>query len=102
MIETKAFRTFIRIYALFKSERFNAKIKLIPHKALIISVMTYACPIWELAADTYLLNCSAYDKVLHTIGNLPRCTSVCECDYTNCADNKHKSCKIMRMNMLTV
>jgi hypothetical protein len=59
MIETKAFRTFIRIYSLFRSERLSAKIKLTLHKALIRTVITYACPAWELAADTYLLNCSA-------------------------------------------
>jgi hypothetical protein len=39
----KAFRTFIRIYSLLKSERLSAKIKLTLHKALIRSVMTYAC-----------------------------------------------------------
>src|SRR5215470_4423480 len=43
----------------FKSERLNANIKLTLHKALTRSVMTYACPAWEFAADTYLLNCSA-------------------------------------------
>jgi hypothetical protein len=53
--EAKAFRTFIRIYSLFKSERLNAKIRLALHKALIKSVMTYACPAWELAAEPYLL-----------------------------------------------
>jgi hypothetical protein len=42
MIEAKAFRTFIRIYSLFKSERLSANIKLTLHKALIRSVMTYA------------------------------------------------------------
>jgi hypothetical protein len=41
MIE--AFRTFIRIYSLFKSERLRTKIKLTFHKALIRSVKTYAC-----------------------------------------------------------
>jgi hypothetical protein len=46
-IETKAFRTFIRIYSLFKSERLSANIKLTFHKALIRSVMTYACPARE-------------------------------------------------------
>jgi hypothetical protein len=55
MIEAKAFRTFIRIYFLLKSERLNANIKLIIHKALIKSVLTYACPAWELAADTYFI-----------------------------------------------
>jgi hypothetical protein len=43
MIETKAFRTFIRIYSLLKSERLSANIKLTLHKALIVSVLTYTC-----------------------------------------------------------
>jgi hypothetical protein len=33
-------------------ERLSANIKLILHKALIRSVMTFACHTWELAADT--------------------------------------------------
>jgi hypothetical protein len=41
-IEPKAFRTFIRLYSLFKSERLSANIKLTLHKVLIKSVMTYA------------------------------------------------------------
>jgi hypothetical protein len=44
MTEVKTFRTFIRIYSLFKSERLSASIKLTPLKPLIRSVMTYACP----------------------------------------------------------
>jgi hypothetical protein len=55
MIEAKAFRTFIRIYSLFKNEPLSANIRLTHHKALIRSVMTYTCPAWELAADTHLL-----------------------------------------------
>jgi hypothetical protein len=55
MTEAKAFRTLIRIYSLFESKRLSANIKLTLRKALIRSVMTYACPVWVLAADTYLL-----------------------------------------------
>jgi hypothetical protein len=40
IIEAKAFRTSIRAYSLFKSERLNANIKLTFDKAQ----MTYACP----------------------------------------------------------
>jgi hypothetical protein len=47
MTEAKAFKRFIRIYSLFKNERLRANIKLNLHKALIRSVMTYACPAWE-------------------------------------------------------
>jgi hypothetical protein len=44
MVEAKTFRTFIRFYSLIKIERLNANIKLSLHKALIRSIMTYACP----------------------------------------------------------
>jgi hypothetical protein len=71
-----AFRTFITIYSLSKSERLSANIKLTLHKALIRSVMTYACPP-ELVADTHLLKLQhMQNKVLRTTGNFPRCTPV--------------------------
>jgi hypothetical protein len=74
MIEVKAFRTFIRLCSLFKSERLSANIKLTLHTALIRSVMIYACPAWELAADTYLVKLQRLqNKVLRTIWNFPRC-----------------------------
>jgi hypothetical protein len=39
--------------------------------------MTYACPVWELAADTYILNLQhLQNKVLRGFGNFPRCTPV--------------------------
>jgi hypothetical protein len=47
LIAAKAFRTFIRIYSLFKSEWLSSNIKLTLHKALIRSVFTYACSTWE-------------------------------------------------------
>jgi hypothetical protein len=50
-IEAKVFRTFIRLYSLFKSERLNANFNLTLLKALIKSVMTYACSAWEFAAE---------------------------------------------------
>jgi hypothetical protein len=52
MIAAKAFRIFIRIYSVFKSERLSAKIKLTLNKALINSVMTHVFPSRELTADT--------------------------------------------------
>jgi hypothetical protein len=104
MIEVKAFRIFIRIYSLFKSELLTANIKVTLHMALIRSVITYACPAWELVADTCILKlqhlcmykgwaiksspctatfndllcfCSTYKKeVLCTFRNFPRCTPV--------------------------
>jgi hypothetical protein len=77
MIEGKAFRTFIRVYSLFKSERLRDNIKLTLHKTLIRSIISYACPDWEFAADTHLLNLQRLqNKVLRTTGIFPRCTLV--------------------------
>jgi hypothetical protein len=76
-IEAKAFRTFIRLYSLFKSDRLSANIKVTLHKALIRSVMTYACPAWEFATETHLLKLQRLqNKVLRTIGSFSRRTSV--------------------------
>jgi hypothetical protein len=44
MIEAKAFRTFIRVYPLFRSESLSANIKLALHKGLLMSIMTYTRP----------------------------------------------------------
>jgi hypothetical protein len=55
MMEAKVFRTFIRIYSPFIRERLSTNIKLTLHKALNRSIMTYACPAWEFAADNDLL-----------------------------------------------
>jgi hypothetical protein len=44
MIESKTFRSFIRVCSLFKSERLNANIKLTLHKKLIRYIIIYACP----------------------------------------------------------
>jgi hypothetical protein len=77
MTEAKAFRTFIRIYFLFESERLTVNIKLALHKALIKSVMTYVCPAWELAENAYHLKLQRLQKkVLRTIGYFPKCTHV--------------------------
>jgi hypothetical protein len=74
MTETNAFRIFIRVYSLFKSERLSANIKSTLHKALIKSVMTYASLAWEFAADTHLIKLQRLqNKVLRTIDNFPRC-----------------------------
>jgi hypothetical protein len=71
MNEVNAFRTFIRAYSLFKRERLRANIKLILHKALIRSVMTYACLACEFAADSHLLKSQrSQNKVLHIISKI--------------------------------
>jgi hypothetical protein len=73
IIEAKAFTTFIRVHSLFKSDRLSANIKLTLQKAVIRSVMTYACPSWEIEADTHFLKLQRMkSKVLRTIGNFPR------------------------------
>jgi hypothetical protein len=77
MTKAKAFRTFIRVYSLFKSEQLSANIKLTLHKALIRSVMPYASPAWEFAADTHLMKLQRLqNKVLRTTVNYPRRTAV--------------------------
>jgi uncharacterized protein YlaN (UPF0358 family) len=77
MTEAKAFRTFIRVYSLLKSDRLSANIKLTLHKTLIRSVTTYACPTWESAVDTHLLKLQRLqNKILRTSENFPRCTLV--------------------------
>jgi predicted protein tyrosine phosphatase len=69
-IEAKAFRTFIILYSLFRSERLSANIKLTLHKAKIRSVMTYACPAWSVAAENHLLKLQRLqNKVLRAIGS---------------------------------
>jgi hypothetical protein len=55
MIEANAFRTYIRVHSRFKSERLRTNIKLTLHKALIRSVITYACPAWKFVAYTHLI-----------------------------------------------
>jgi hypothetical protein len=77
MIEANSFRTFIRMYSLFKSERLSANIKLTLHKALIRSIMTNACPAWEFAAESHLLKLQRLqNNVLRTTGNFLRHTLV--------------------------
>jgi hypothetical protein len=56
-IEVKAFRTFIRLYSLLKSEQLNANTKLTLLEALIRPVIT-SFPAWEFAVETHLY-CSA-------------------------------------------
>jgi hypothetical protein len=75
-IEAEAFRTFFRLYFLFKSERLKANIKLTLLKALISFVMTYACPTWESAAENDLLKLQRLQtRVLRTTGKFSRRTS---------------------------
>jgi hypothetical protein len=75
----KALRTYIRTYFLFKSDHVSAYIKITLCNALISSVMIYASPTWECAADALLLKPQrVQNKVLCAIGNLYRRTPVRE------------------------
>jgi hypothetical protein len=59
----------------YKRDKLGAAVTL--HKALIRSVMTYASPAWEFAADSYLIKLQLLqNRVLRTIGNFPRRTLV--------------------------
>jgi hypothetical protein len=79
MKEAKSFRTFIRVYSLFKSECLNANFKQTLHKALIRSVITYAYPSREFAAGTHLSKWQRLQKkVLCTTGKFPKYTAVHE------------------------
>jgi hypothetical protein len=108
LIEAEVFRAFIRVCFLFKSERLRANFKKKDlHKTEIISIMTYACPTWEFAADTNFLKLQRFhNKVLRTIDKFPKCTPVRELhmafqvlyiyDYLTKLCNKQKSYKIVK------
>jgi hypothetical protein len=73
----KALGTYFRTYTIFKSKHLSAHIKPIVYRALIRSIMTYACPTWEFAADTHLMKLQRLqNRVLRDIGNLDRSTPV--------------------------
>jgi hypothetical protein len=75
----KALRTYVKTYSLFKSGHLSTNIKLALYKAVIMSVMTYACPTWEYAVDAYLLKLQhLQNRVLRATGNRDRCTPVHE------------------------
>jgi hypothetical protein len=77
LIEAKAFRTYIRIYPLFKSERLDVIIKFALHKTLIRSIMTYGLPVSEFVSGSHLLKLKRLQSiVLHTIGQFSRRTPV--------------------------
>jgi hypothetical protein len=52
---TEVFQNIYKNLLSIQNERISANIKLAIDKALIRSVMSYACPAWELEADTYFL-----------------------------------------------
>jgi hypothetical protein len=61
----------------FSKERLSANIEAALHKALIIFIMTYACPALVFTADSYLLKVlRSQIKVVRTTGNFPRRTQI--------------------------
>jgi hypothetical protein len=61
------------------TERLSTNITLTLYKALIRSVITYASPTWEYAADGHPLKLQRLqNRVLRATGNLDRCTPVPE------------------------
>jgi hypothetical protein len=65
----------VRYQVLFSVQKWAIKLTL--HKALIRSVMTYASPAWEFAADTHLVKLQRLqNKDLRTTGNFLRHTPV--------------------------
>jgi hypothetical protein len=76
-IAAKALGKYIRTHSILKSKHLNANIILIVYRALIRSIMTYACPTWEFAADTHLMKLQRLqNRVLRPIRNLDRRTPV--------------------------
>jgi hypothetical protein len=55
----KALHTYVRTYSLFKSWRLSTNVKLMLYKALIRSVMTYACPPGSMRRTLTSWYCSA-------------------------------------------
>jgi hypothetical protein len=73
----------IRTYSEFKSERLSTNINLTLQKALIRSVMIYACPAWESAAGAQLLKLqSLKNRLLRTTGNPGSCKPIRELHVT--------------------
>jgi hypothetical protein len=68
-IASKALGTYIRTYSIFKSKHLSANIKLIVYRALIRSIMTFACPTLEFLADTHLMKLQRLqNRVLRATG----------------------------------
>jgi len=99
------FRTFIGVFSLFKSGCLSANIKLIIHKTLLRSTMTYVCPPGKLQQTHLRQGQHFQNEFLHTIRIFRGTGSQFACDFyssdgfiTKLARNKQKSYKITRIN----
>jgi hypothetical protein len=67
----KALRSYVRTYSLLKSGRLGTNIELTLYKALIRSVMIYACPTWDYTAYAHRLKLqrlqNEYSALLDTL-----------------------------------
>jgi hypothetical protein len=60
-----------------KSSTIDINLALIIYKSLIRPILTYACPVWGYAANTYINKLQTFqNKVLRTITKLPRVTPI--------------------------
>jgi hypothetical protein len=72
-------RTLGHTLGIFKPKHLSSNIKLIMYRALIRSIMTYACSTWVFVVDTHLMKLQRLqNRVLHSIGNLDRRSPVCD------------------------
>jgi hypothetical protein len=73
----KALGTYMRTYSIFNSKHLSTNIKLIVFRALIRSIMIYACLTRELAADICLMKLQGLkNRFLRSIGDIDRRTAV--------------------------
>jgi hypothetical protein len=72
----KTLGMYIGTYSLFKIMRLNSNVKLIAYRALIRSQMTYACAPGSLWHNHVSKLQHMQSRVLHTVGDLDRCTPV--------------------------
>jgi hypothetical protein len=92
-------------FSLFKSGCLSANIKLIIHKTLLRSTMTYVCPPGKLQQTHLRQGQHFQNEFLHTIRIFRGTGSQFACDFyssdgfiTKLARNKQKSYKITRIN----
>jgi hypothetical protein len=72
---TVAYRIFIILYSLLKSDRLSTKSKLTLHEARNTSQLTYPCQAWEFEADIHLTKLQRLkNKVLRVNEKCPRKT----------------------------
>jgi hypothetical protein len=60
-----------------KSSTIDINLELIIYKSLLRSILTYTCPVWGYAANTYINKLQTFqNKVLRIITKLPRVTPI--------------------------